>query len=68
MCVEKELFLMTIRLFLSSLIFIIGAYLIERLNLHKKSDFADLIKNIFIILSVASLILSAISCGISAIC
>ena len=53
-----DLFFTTLRLFLSSIIFIIGAYLLQRLSDDEKwkSGFADSIKNILTILSIASLL------------
>jgi len=53
-------FLITLQLFLSSIILIIGAYLLQKLSNHEKwkSGFANSIKNILTLLSIASLIAS----------
>jgi len=53
---NNELIFMPLRLFLSSIIFILGAYLIQMLSkLNKWDGFAEKAKNILIALSVLSL-------------
>ncbi|MBM3234227.1 hypothetical protein FJZ19_03985 [Candidatus Pacearchaeota archaeon] len=53
---NNEIIFMPLRLFLSSIIFILGAYLIQVLSkLNKWGKFADKTKNIMLALSILSL-------------
>jgi len=63
----SEMWIMAIRFFLTSIIFIIGAYLLQVISEKKrlKSQFTEKTRTTFILCSLASLLAFGITCVIS---